>query len=84
MTVATAGNGTTGEGETPVIPVAPMSPEPNPDQKPDSKPGSGKPAIPKTADGTPDGLMAALADLGLASLVAGLACLFVIPRRREN
>ena len=84
VAVATAGNGTTGEGETPVIPVAPMSPEPNPDQKPDSKPGSGKPAIPKTADETPDGLMAALADLGLASLAAGLACLFVIPRRREN
>ena len=84
VAVATAGNGTTGEGETPVIPVAPMSPEPNPDQKPDSKPGSGKPAIPKTADETPDGLMAALANLGLASLAAGLACLFVIPRRREN
>ena len=84
VAVATAGNGTTGEGETPVIPVAPMSPEPNPDQKPDSKPGSGKPAIPKTADETPDGLMAALAHLGLASLAAGLACLFVIPRRREN
>ena len=84
VAVATAGNGTTGEGETPVIPVAPMSPEPNPDQKPDSKPGPGKPAIPKTADETPDGLMAALADLGLASLAAGLACLFVIPRRREN
>ncbi len=84
VAVATAGNGTTGEGETPVIPVAPMSPEPNPDQKPDSKPGSGKPAIPKTADETPDGLMAALANLGLASLAAGLACLFVILRRREN
>ena len=84
VAVATAGNGTTGEGESPVIPVAPMSPEPNPDQKPDSKPGSGKPAIPKTADETPDGLMAALAHLGLASLAAGLACLFVIPRRREN
>ena len=84
VAVATAGNGTTGEGESPVIPVAPMSPEPNPDQKPDSKPGSGKPAIPKTADETPDGLMAALANLGLASLAAGLACLFVIPRRREN
>ena len=84
VAVATAGNGTTGEGETPVIPVAPMSPEPNPDQKPDSKPGSGKPAIPKTADETPDGLMAALANLGLVSLAAGLACLFVIPRRREN
>ena len=84
VAVATAGNGTMGEGETPVIPVAPMSPEPNPDQKPDSKPGSGKPAIPKTADETPDGLMAALANLGLASLAAGLACLFVIPRRREN
>ena len=84
LAVATAGNGTTGEGETPVIPVAPMSPEPNPDQKPDSKPGSGKPAIPKTADETPDGLMAALANLGLASLAAGLVCLFVIPRRREN
>mgnify|MGYP002336658549 CR=1 FL=1 len=84
VAVATAGNGTTGEGESPVIPVAPMSPEPNPNQKPDSKPGSGKPAIPKTADETPDGLMAALANLGLASLAAGLACLFVIPRRREN
>ena len=84
VAVATAGNGTTGEGESPVIPVAPMSPEPNPDQKPDSKPGAGKPAIPKTADETPDGLMAALANLGLASLAAGLACLFVIPRRREN
>ena len=84
VAVATAGNGTTGEGESPVIPVAPMSPEPNPDQKPDAKPGSGKPAIPKTADETPDGLMAALANLGLASLAAGLACLFVIPRRREN
>ena len=84
VAVATAGNGTTGEGESPVIPVAPMSPEPNPDQKPDSKPGSGKPAIPKTADETPDGLMAALANLGLATLAAGLACLFVIPRRREN
>ena len=84
VAVATAGNGTTGEGESPVIPVAPMSPEPNPDQKPDSKPGSGKPAIPKTADETSDGLMAALANLGLASLAAGLACLFVIPRRREN
>ena len=84
VAVATAGNGITGEGESPVIPVAPMSPEPNPDQKPDAKPGSGKPAIPKTADETPDGLMAALANLGLASLAAGLACLFVIPRRREN
>ena len=84
VAVATAGNGTTDEGESPVIPVAPMSPEPNPDQNPDSKPGSGKPAIPKTADETPDGLMAALANLGLASLAAGLACLFVIPRRREN
>ena len=84
VAVATAGNGTTGEGESPVIPVAPMSPEPNPDQKPDAKPGSGKPAIPKTADETPDGLMAALANLGLASLAAGLVCLFVIPRRREN
>ena len=84
VAVATAGNGATGEGETPVIPVAPMSPEPNPDQKPDSKPGSGKPAIPKTADETPDGLMAALANLGLVSLAAGLAFLFVIPRRREN
>ena len=84
VAVATAGNGTTGDGESPVIPVAPMSPEPNPDQKPDSKPGSGKPAIPKTADETSDGLMAALANLGLASLAAGLACLFVIPRRREN
>ena len=84
VAVATAGNGTTGEGESPVIPVAPMSPEPNPDQKPNAKPGSGKPAIPKTADETPDGLMAALANLGLASLAAGLACLFVIPRKREN
>ena len=84
VATATAEDGTTGEGETPVIPVAPRSPEPNPDQPPAPKPEQPKPAIPKTADETPSGMMAMLANLGLASLAAGLACLIVTPRRRDN
>ena len=48
------------------------------------KPEQPKPAIPKTADETPSGMMAMLANLGLASLAAGLACLIVTPRRRDN
>ena len=84
VATATAEDGTTGEGETPVIPVAPKSPEPNPDQPVAPKPEQPKSAIPKTADETPDGLMAMLANLGLASLAAGLACLIVTPRRRDN
>ena len=84
VATATAEDGTTDEGETPVIPVAPRSPEPNPDQPPAPKPEQPKPAIPKTADETPSGMMAMLANLGLASLAAGLACLIVTPRRRDN
>ena len=84
VATATAEDGTTGEGETPAIPVAPRSPEPNPDQPPAPKPEQPKPAIPKTADETPSGMMAMLANLGLASLAAGLACLIVTPRRRDN
>ena len=84
VATATAEDGTTDEGETPVIPVAPRSPEPNPDQSPAPKPEQPKPAIPKTADETPSGMMAMLANLGLASLAAGLACLIVTPRRRDN
>ena len=37
VATATAEDGTTDEGETPVIPVAPRSPEPNPDQPPASQ-----------------------------------------------
>ena len=84
VATATAEDGTTDEGETPVIPVAPRSPEPNPDQPVAPKPEQPKPAIPKTADETPSGMMAMLANLGLASLAAGLACLIVTPRRRDN
>ena len=84
VATATAEDGTTQDGETPVIPVAPRSPEPNPDQPPAPKPEQPKPAIPKTADETPSGMMAMLANLGLASLAAGLACLIVTPRRRDN
>ena len=84
VATATAEDGTTDEGETPVIPVAPRSPEPNPDQPAAPKPEQPKPAIPKTADETPSGMMAMLANLGLASLAAGLACLIVTPRRRDN
>ena len=84
VVTATAEDGTTQDGETPVIPVAPRSPEPNPDQPPAPKPEQPKPAIPKTADETPSGMMAMLANLGLASLAAGLACLIVTPRRRDN
>ena len=84
VATATAEDGTTDEGKTPVIPVAPRSPEPNPDQPPAPKPEQPKPAIPKTADETPSGMMAMLANLGLASLAAGLACLIVTPRRRDN
>ena len=84
VATATAEDGTTDDGETPVIPVAPRSPEPNPDQSPAPKPEQPKPAIPKTADETPSGMMAMLVNLGLASLAAGLACLIVTPRRRDN
>ena len=84
VATATAEDGTTDEGETPIIPVAPRSPEPNPDQPAAPKPEQPKPAIPKTADETPSGMMAMLANLGLASLAAGLACLIVTPRRRDN
>ena len=84
VATATAEDGTTQDGETPAIPVAPRSPEPNPDQPPAPKPEQPKPAIPKTADETPSGMMAMLANLGLASLAAGLACLIVTPRRRDN
>ena len=84
VATATAEDGTTDDGETPVIPVAPRSPEPNPDQPAAPKPEQPKPAIPKTADETPSGMMAMLANLGLASLAAGLACLIVTPRRRDN
>ena len=84
VVTATAEDGTTQDGETPVIPVAPRSPEPNPDQPPAPKPERPKPAIPKTADETPSGMMAMLANLGLASLAAGLACLIVTPRKRDN
>ena len=84
VATATAEDGTTDDGETPVIPVAPRSPEPNPDQPVAPKPEQPKPAIPKTADETPSGMMAMLANLGLASLAAGLACLIVTPRRRDN
>lgn len=84
VATATAEDGTTQDGETPVIPVAPRSPEPNPDQPPAPKPEQPKSAIPKTADETSSGMMAMLANLGLASLAAGLACLIVTPRRRDN
>lgn len=70
----------------PEQPAKPEAPEPTQPAAPESaKPEEpAKPAIAKTGDATDLGLPARLVDLGLSAVAAGLVCLIVVPRRRND